>query len=123
MSATMISNAAADAAAYKTTHVLLDNAATTVAGGTAEIGFTGEYMLSIEGSFATAATVNVYGKRVTESAFNLLADLSTGTAVPAQYTSKGGASFSLNKGDKIYAQLSGITGTPAISAKLTYVGN
>ena len=117
----MLARKNADAAAYRSTHVLLDNAADTVAGGEAEIAFAGDYILNIEGSFATAATVNIYVKRIASDDFILLKSLDTGNT--AQYTENGDVSLLFSKGDIVYAQLSGITGTPAISVKLTFVKN
>jgi hypothetical protein len=108
-------------AAYSSTYILLDNAADTTAGGTADIAYAGDYMLNIEGSFATAATVNIYVKRATSDAFILLTDLGDGQI--GQYTEQGDVTLTFGKADKVYAQLSGITGTPAISAKLNFIGN
>jgi hypothetical protein len=121
MSAEMLAKKNANAAAYRSTHVLLDNAADTIAGGEAEIAFAGDYILSVSGDFATATTVNIYVKRVTNDDFDLLTDLKDGTT--GQYTEKGDVSLLCEKGDKFKGQLSGITGTPAISVKLTFIKN
>ena len=121
MSAEQTAAANAIAASYRLNHTLLDGAATTVAGGQAEAALSGEHIIDIQGSFATAATVNIYVKRATAENFVILRDLSTD--LPASFTKAGSASYLLGKGDKVYAQLSGITGTPAINATMTFIKN
>lgn len=110
---------AANAASYRLSHVLLDNAANTTEGAETAITVSGEYILNMEGSFATAATVNIYVKRLNSDDFILLKSLDTGLS--AQYSGEGDVSLLFSKGDIVYAQLSGITGTPAVSVKLNFV--
>ena len=111
---------AQDASANRINYILLDNAPDTVAGSVAEIEYNGEYIVNIEGNFATAATVSLYVKRATSDEYILLHDLVA--SLSAQFTRAGDFSAVFVKGDKVYAQLGSITGTPAISVKMTYYG-
>lgn len=118
MSAEASTAKAANQAAYRSTHVLLNNAANTTAGTIGVIAFAGEYILDIQGSFSAAAQVNIYSKRVGTDNFQIIKSLSNDLV--AQYTAAGQDILSFSKGDQVYAQLSGISGTPSIDVRLTY---
>lgn len=118
MSAEITAIKNANAAGYKITHVLLNNAANTTAGTTSPIAFAGEYILDIQGSFGGGARVNVFCKRAAADDFTLIKSLSN--SLSAQYTTTGQDILCFSKGDQVYAQLDNISGTPSIDVKLTY---
>ena len=120
MSAELISFTQSNAEAYRMNHVLLKNATTTTAGNVAQAAITGKYLLSIRGSFGTAATVSIFIKRASDAGFVLLRSLDTDAV--AQYTKEGDVALSFASGDAVYAQLSGISGTVNINVNLSFLG-
>jgi hypothetical protein len=120
MSAEITTNKLANAAAYRTTHILLNASNSTVAGGTSDIAFSGDYVCSVNGNFSggNAATVALNVKRVGENTFKRLFNLPTDKAF--EHNKNGSAVAVLNKGDQVFAQLSNITNSPAVTVTLTF---
>jgi len=86
---------------HKTRYVLQSGATSTVAGGTVDVNYDGEYIFAVEGVMNTAEP-KLYCQRSGTSGFDLLLDIN-GNDTGLDTTGKA-VTVLLSRGDKVYSQ-------------------
>jgi hypothetical protein len=93
---------------HKVRYVLQSGATSTVAGGTVDINFDGQYVFSVSGTLNTAQPT-LYGKRSGETGFSALTSNDGSTTVLD--TAGEACSILLSRGDKVYSQTTVVGGS------------
>jgi hypothetical protein len=100
---------------HKTRHILQADATSTVAGGTSDIAFDGEYIFAVEGVMDTAEP-KLYCQRSGTDGFDLLLD-SSGNDTGLNASGKA-VTVQLSRGDKVYSQSTVVGGSTSYTTVL-----